>query len=65
MSTMLRLISGNLRTLVVKISSLLDLKHGVCTAQAFVTSVTLWYSRNNMHEITSVILNMNIIYLAQ
>ena len=62
---MLRLISENLSTLAVKISFLLGRKHGVCTAQSFVTSVMLWYIRNNMQKFTSIILNMTTICIAQ
>ena len=41
MYMMLKLISENLSKLAIQISFLLGRKHGVCTAQSFVTSVTL------------------------
>ena len=36
----------------VKISFLWDRKHGIFAAASFAASVTLWYLRNNMHNIT-------------
>ena len=40
-------------------------KHGIYAAVPFSANLTSWFSRNDMHFFTSVILYMNIIFIAQ
>ena len=52
-------------TIAVKISFLWGLEHGVYAEVSFAASVTSRYLRNDMQNFISVILYMNIIYIAQ
>ena len=63
MAIILRLMCENLSSIAVKISFLWGREHGVYAEASFVASVT--YLGNNVQNFTSVILYMNIIYIAQ
>ena len=65
MYIILRLVCENFSRINVKISSLWDPKHGVYAAASFSANVTSECSRSETRILTSVILFMNIIYVAQ
>ena len=65
MANILRLICENLSSIAVKISFLWGREHGVYAETSFAESVMSRYLRNNMQNSTSIILYMNIIYIAQ
>ena len=65
MAIILRLICENLSSIAVKISFLWGYEHCVYAEVSFAASVTSRYLRNDMQNITSVILYMNIIYITQ
>ena len=65
MYIILRLVFENFIRIAVKISFLWDPKHGVYATASFSANVTSVCSRNDMQIFTSVILYMNIIYIAK
>ena len=65
MTIILRLICENLSSIAVKISFLWGLEHSVYAEDSFAASVTSRYLPNDMQHFTSVILYMNLIYIAQ
>ena len=65
MAIILRLICENLSSIAVKISFLWGCEHCVYAEASFAASVSLRYLRDDMQNITSVILYMNIIFIAQ
>ena len=65
MAIILRLICENLSNIAVIISFLWGREHGVYAEASFAASVTSRFLRNDMQKFTSVILYMNIIYIAQ
>ena len=65
MAIIQRIICENLSTIAVKISFLWGREHGVYVEASFAASVTSRYLRNDRQNFTSVILYMNIIYIAQ
>ena len=65
MAINLRLISENLSSIAIKMSFLWGREHGVYAEASFAASVTSRYLRDDMQNFTSVILYMNIIYIAQ
>ena len=64
MAIILRLICENLSSIAVKIIFLWGYEHCVYVGASFAASRPL-YLRNDMQNFTSVILYMNIIYIAQ
>ena len=65
MYIILRLFCETFSRIAVKISFLWGHKHGVYAAALFSANVTSWCSRNDTHIFTSVILYINIIFIAQ
>ena len=65
MAIILRLICENLSSVAVKISFLWGCEHCVYAEVSFAASVSLRYLRDDMQNLTSVILYMNIIFIAQ
>ena len=65
MYIILRLVCENLSRIAVKISFLWGPKYGVYAAAYFSFNVTSRYLRDNMQNFTSVILYMNIIFIAK
>ena len=65
MAIILRLICENLSSKALKISFLWGCEHCVYAETSFAASVTSLYLRNDMQNFTSVILYMNIIYIAK
>ena len=65
MTIISRLICEKLSCIAVKISFLLGCEHCVHAEVSFAASVTSRYLRNDMQNFTSVILYVNIIYIAQ
>ena len=65
MAIILRLICENLSSIAVKISFLWGREHCVYAETSFAASVSSRYLHNDMKIFTSVILYINIIYIAQ
>ena len=65
MAIILRLICEKLSSIAVKISILWGCEHCVYAETSFAASVTSRYLCNDMQNFTSIILYMNIIYIAQ
>ena len=65
MAIILRLILENLSSIAVKISFLCGCEHCVYAEASFAAIVTSRYLRTDMQNFTSVILYINIIYIAQ
>ena len=61
----LELICEILSGIAFEIRFLWDSKHGVYGVSSFMAIVTSWYLRKDMRQLTSVILYMNITYVAQ
>ena len=65
MYIILRLICERFSRIAVKISFLWGHKHGIYAAVPFPANGTSWCSRNDTNIFTSVILYINIIFIAQ
>ena len=65
MYIILRLICEILSSIGVKKNILCARYHGVYAATSFAASVTLWYLRNDILNVTSVILYITIICIAK
>ena len=65
MYIILRLVCQTFKRIAIKISFLWGHKHGVYATALFSVNVTSWCSRNDKHSFTSVILYINIIFIAQ
>ena len=65
MCVILKFICENLSGIAVEIRFLWDSKHDICGAALFIAIFTSCYLHKDTRKFTSIILYMNIVYIAQ